>query len=148
MNSKSLVFNSTSQIMVDPSYKSLQFTLCGYQTTVYDYYYDLTDEHFSRLRFDFDVRRKSSFYVINLIFPIATLSFIEPLIFFIPLRGLLFAHQIFFYQYDCFNIDSGSDRVGFGTTVSVKPVNHFFIIMIHANIIEHAYTGCFSNNCY
>ena len=77
---------------------SPQWSLCQKSALVYENFYDFTGETFTRVRFDFIVQRKSTFYIINLIFPCATLSLIQLLVFVIP------------------STDSTSDRVGFGTT--------------------------------
>ena len=66
-----------------------------FQTYHHTYY---TNETFTRLKFDISVRRKSTFYIINLIFPCATLSLIQLSVFAISSR------------------DTTADRIGFGTT--------------------------------
>ena len=92
-----MVFDGTSVLLVDDSFASNQFFLCEqivhvrhknkktkkcqpqlflFQT--YNHTYDFTGEIFSRVRFEFTVRRKSIFYIINLIFPVSwTFKFFE-----------------------------------------------------------------------
>ena len=93
-----MTFNKTSLALVDDAFASPQWSLCKYSSKVYDYFYEFSNEHFTRVRFDFVVRRKPTFYVINLIFPTGTLSLIQLLVFAIP------------------STDASSDRVAFGTT--------------------------------
>ena len=88
-------FNSSGKLMVDPSFGSSQWHLCNYTSTVcltvsfslpffhafyiklYNHTYEFTGETFARIRFDFTVRRKSTFYMLNIVFPCSTLSMIQ-----------------------------------------------------------------------
>ena len=98
MNSYSLILDKNSTSLVDSYFSSPQWHLCRHRSVIYDHFYEITGDYFTRATFQYVMRRKSTFYVINLIFPCATLSIIQMLVFIIP------------------STDSTSDRIGFGTT--------------------------------
>ena len=98
LDSKTMTFDGQSHLLIDDTFASQQWALCSYKAVTYDHLYEFTGETFTRVRFDFTVKRKSMFYVLILIFPSTLLSLIQLLVFVIP------------------SDETTADRIGFGTT--------------------------------
>ena len=100
LNASVFTFNQSSKALVDSAFASPQWFMCNRSTLIYNYTYgqsnDGNTESFTRLRFDIAVRRKSTFYIINLIFPISILSIIQMLTFAIPSKQYFFLNVLFF----------------------------------------------------
>ena len=86
-----LIFDNNSNIYIDVFFDSPQWQLCSSQSFVYNHRYNTLNDpfYFARVRFEIVVRRKSMFYIINLILPCTLYSFVQSMIFMQPLRGLV-----------------------------------------------------------